>query len=235
MCDCKQCAELKADLKARDGEVEELNRALDILPDVDESNEGWGGTLKENILCHLSMIDTDERFWELARKADAGHTRAVAHIVFRAFNRMVEEADRADAAEATCATLTKEVEERDRAEYIEAWAVLDCSGKFSHRDEAGIGIVHGVDYGQVEYMLDEVISYMEDADFDAPKGADIVSFRLENFSHQEGQMTFPETGQWDFPPHWEMDIEVIGYRVEGKDIDVSLRPAPNDEKEGSGS
>jgi hypothetical protein len=36
-----------------------------------------------------------------------------------------------------------------------------------------------------------------------------VNFLVTNMSRNEGQMSFPETGQWDFPPYIEMDIEVI--------------------------
>jgi hypothetical protein len=29
---------------------------------------------------------------------------------------------------------------------------------------------------------------------------------LFSTKHQQGQQSFPETGQWDFPPHWEFDL-----------------------------
>lgn len=44
-----------------------------------------------------------------------------------------------------------------------------------------------------------------------------VDFLATNISRNEGQMSFPETGQWDFPPHIEMDIEVINIDDHSKD------------------
>ena len=93
-------------------ERDDYKRSFDAMPDKGE--KGMGCTLVDAILCHLDVfVDTDERFWELARIADAGHTRQIQHIVMRAFIRMVDEADRADAA----TKLLVEILKMQRARY----------------------------------------------------------------------------------------------------------------------
>lgn len=94
-CTQRQIAKPKRQLAAMTKERDDYKRSFDAMPDKGE--KGMGCTLVDAILCHLDVfVDTDERFWELARVADAGHTRQIQHIVMRAFIRMVEEADRAD-------------------------------------------------------------------------------------------------------------------------------------------
>ena len=82
-------------------------------------------------------------------------------------------------------------------------------------EDAMIGMVNNIDF----QILCEIQSTLTDTLMDCgfaeplPGNAICAHFVLTNFKYQEGQQTFPETGQWDFPPHWEMDIELTGYDV----------------------
>jgi hypothetical protein len=74
---------------------------------------------------------------------------------------------------------------------------------------SGIGYIYGLHCSDLDGVFDAVVRYFEDGDFEfeaIEHGS--VDFIATNVIHQDGQMSFPETGQWDFPPHWEMDIEV---------------------------
>lgn len=93
--------------------------------------------------------------------------------------------------------------------YIETWALLE-NGKLSHPDEMGISMIYGFGLDEIESMKSNIFEEMECAEFVAPDDATSIRFRIGNFAHQAGQMSFPETGQWDFPPHWEMECVVIG-------------------------
>ena len=78
-------------------------------------------------------------------------------------------------------------------------------------DMSFMTIVNGLNYGELDdmfksaliYFIDEIVEGLE------PPKSGCVTFRATNISYDEGQMTFPETGQWDFCPYWEMDIQVL--------------------------
>lgn len=78
---------------------------------------------------------------------------------------------------------------------------------------ADIGMVHGsMHYHDIGRIFDEVLE--DDRFFDALEGHDlmgegIVGFEITNISWDDGQMTFPETGQWDYPPHWEYGVTIV--------------------------
>jgi len=92
---------------------------------------------------------------------------------------------------------------------FEFWAILECHEL--KEDMWGIGIINGLHYSELDEIHDalkEEILESFDVEKDFPPNCSI-DFIAKNVSHQEGQMSFPETGQWDFPPHYEMDISVI--------------------------
>ena len=91
---------------------------------------------------------------------------------------------------------------------FEFWAVL-TDGELG--DEMyGIGIINGLHYSQLDDIHKELKDYIIDLKDDYPPNC-IIDFLATNISYSEGQMSFPETGQWDFPPHYEMDIQVIKF------------------------
>jgi len=77
------------------------------------------------------------------------------------------------------------------------------------KDTSGIGYIFGLHSSEIESVCKEAIFYFEDELVEFEKSDNCcVDFIAKNITHQEGQMTFPETGQWDFPPHYEMDITI---------------------------
>lgn len=95
---------------------------------------------------------------------------------------------------------------------IEGW-LMYIDGKID-RECSGAGMIYGVHYGQVEQIIDEAVEYFSDyfAD-DLPEdyeisGNGIIDFEIKNISYFDGQMSFPETGQWDIAPHWEFDAKI---------------------------
>ena len=78
-------------------------------------------------------------------------------------------------------------------------------------DMSFMTVVNGLQYLQLEDMFKGALSYFTDdglLDLEPPKSG-YVTFKATNISYDKGQMTFPETGQWDFCPYWEMDIQVL--------------------------
>jgi hypothetical protein len=74
---------------------------------------------------------------------------------------------------------------------------------------SGMMDIYGLHCGSLDEILEAAISYFEGGDIDIePIMGGYLTFTAQKVTHQDGQMTFPETGQWDFPPHWEMDISV---------------------------
>ncbi len=79
-------------------------------------------------------------------------------------------------------------------------------------DCISIGIINGLSLSSVlkiQETLDDLILNDFDVDCLDEFGAFEVNFIAENVSYCEGQMTFPETGQWDFEPHYEMDLRIL--------------------------
>ena len=74
---------------------------------------------------------------------------------------------------------------------------------------SGMGYVYGLHCGELDDIFKAALSYFEDGDFEFEEiEFGMVDFTATKVVHQDGQMSFPETGQWDFPPHWEMNITV---------------------------
>jgi len=75
-----------------------------------------------------------------------------------------------------------------------------------------IGIINGLTLCSVlkiQEALDDLILNDFDVECLDEFGAFQVDFIAENVSYCDGQMSFPETGQWDFEPHYEMDLRVL--------------------------
>jgi len=87
------------------------------------------------------------------------------------------------------------------------WVQLD--GHKIADEMYGIGIINGLHFAEIDQFHDELKDMFEDnfeyEDFPPHCTIDLVA---NNVVFQEGQMSLPETGQWDFPPHYEMDISV---------------------------
>ena len=82
------------------------------------------------------------------------------------------------------------------------------------KDDLVIGLINGVEFHQVINMESDLYeSAVEEIPDKLPDDAISIKFIASGFCHQEGQMTFPETGQWDFPPYWEVHIQLDGYDV----------------------
>lgn len=89
------------------------------------------------------------------------------------------------------------------------------------RDCSSAGMLYGVHYGQVEELLENLFDNFYDHGTDYFEGlaADdeevrltgngCIDFELTNLSWFDGQMSFPETCQWDIAPHWEFDFKVV--------------------------
>ena len=106
----------------------------------------------------------------------------------------------------------------DDRRWFKAWAIIGDDGELLSREERGIGVIYGMDQAEIDDLIGDLWGGIEEMDLDVPCGAHCAEFIVKNPVHQEGQMSFPETGQWDFPPHWEMDIKVISYEVEDATI-----------------
>lgn len=99
----------------------------------------------------------------------------------------------------------------------ESWmqAYIMYSDGVIDRDCSSAGIIYGVHYGQVESILDEIVNNFnewfsdeigESEGFLAGNG--MIEFNIIKIHWDSGQQTFPETGQWDYLPHWDFDIEL---------------------------
>lgn len=93
--------------------------------------------------------------------------------------------------------------------YLNYWVVLADDGKV---DTGDISTIYGLDYNQCTQCIDALLEMAQDVinDNDIPSDTLSVEFKVTNFEWFEGQMTFPETGQWDFAPGWEFDMEITG-------------------------
>ncbi len=97
---------------------------------------------------------------------------------------------------------------------MEAW-IFYVDGEIC-RETSGAGIIYGVHYGHVEQIIDEVIDnfhdwfsdYIDDENDDFLSGNGIIEFEIKNISWDEGQQSFPESGLWDYLPHWDLNIEL---------------------------
>lgn len=83
------------------------------------------------------------------------------------------------------------------------------------RDCSSAGMIHGVHYGQIEQILDEVYKSFDDlfSDYigdseDFLSGHGCIDYTIKNISWDDGQQSFPESGLWDFLPHWDFNIEI---------------------------
>ena len=92
---------------------------------------------------------------------------------------------------------------------VEGW-ILIYEGELQYDETMGLGKINGVQFQTCCDLLenDLIKDAIEDTDFKAEKRDGVVEFVITNLKWDKGQMSFPETGQWDFPPHWEFDIEI---------------------------
>lgn len=84
-------------------------------------------------------------------------------------------------------------------------------GEVSKDGMSYMTLVNGLEYLILDDLFEEALSYFTEEgilDFEPPRSG-CVTFKATNIHYDKGQMTFPETGQWDYCPHWEMDIEVL--------------------------
>lgn len=74
-----------------------------------------------------------------------------------------------------------------------------------------IGEVHGLDFHLVEqfYKNDDLIHSLQELEIEWEDENQPVEIKVHSLSWFEGQMSFPETNQWDFPPSWEFELEII--------------------------
>ena len=95
---------------------------------------------------------------------------------------------------------------------LNSWIIINKDGS---TETGGTGMINGVDFNQVCQMEGNIYEEMENIleDIKIPKDAIGASFLMSDFVHEEGQMTFPETGQWDFPPHWTMEGILLGWDI----------------------
>jgi len=68
--------------------------------------------------------------------------------------------------------------------------------------------LNNVFYGLLEDQgfIDGIEAFLHDENLEL--GDSGLELKISSLSKQEGQMSHPETGQWDFPPYWECDIEL---------------------------
>lgn len=103
---------------------------------------------------------------------------------------------------------------------MEGWLLFD-DGKIDE-ECSGIGMIWGVHAGNIEEILEEFIKNIKEGDIEIDlSGVGCVNFEINNIFHCEGQMTFPETCQWDFPPYWEFDFKIL--EIERFDNEVERR------------
>ena len=65
------------------------------------------------------------------------------------------------------------------------------------------GALTGDDY--FPYFKDDIEEFYKE---NSPDEYGILLIKISNISYDSGQISFPETGQWDFPPHYTYDIEL---------------------------
>jgi len=88
---------------------------------------------------------------------------------------------------------------------IDGWVMT--SGVYT--DLCDIGMINGVKFCDAwaihEQLQNDIYDFICDEDM---QGDRLIEFTLSNISFNDGQMSFPETGQWDFPPHFEFVFTV---------------------------
>lgn len=93
--------------------------------------------------------------------------------------------------------------------YVEGCLWISAGGTI---DWACLGMVYGVHSGCLEALESQVYKYYSDfvdtEELDENLDYEI-NFVLSNIHWDEGQMTFPETGQWDFAPSWQFDFKEV--------------------------
>ncbi len=76
-----------------------------------------------------------------------------------------------------------------------------------------VTMINQMDEPMMSGILVDIEGYAEEAEINIPAETFGVKFKATKFSHHQGQMSFPETCQWDFPPHWEMDFNLIEFDI----------------------
>ncbi|MBT9173885.1 MAG: hypothetical protein DDT21_02291 [Syntrophomonadaceae bacterium] len=115
-------------------------------------------------------------------------------------------------------------------QYFNAWAIVH-DGEIATKDEIGIGVIYGYDFAAMNDLLTsgELYEAMCLDKIEIPNGAIAINFRGTNLYRESGQQTFPETGQWDFPPCWMFDLEITGFDYMPMRQTVSVLPLNENE------
>lgn len=126
-------------------------------------------------------------------------------------------------AEARVAELEKEKESPRFTGYV----MFNEDGSID-KESSGIKDIYGLHCGSLDEVLNSALGYFADnlVEIEPIKGG-CVTFTAKNVVHQDGQMTFPETGQWDFPPYWEMDISIDEVTIYTKEPANEAKQADN--------
>ena len=95
--------------------------------------------------------------------------------------------------------------------YVDAW-VLVQEGRIDGSCTV-FGNVHDLNWTMLDQAYEDICESLSEMD-GQPPNAVAVNVRLSNFYHHEGQQSFPETGQWDFLPYWEFDVEILSYEYD---------------------
>lgn len=90
---------------------------------------------------------------------------------------------------------------------ITGWGMFNKDGLY-HKDEIGLGMINGVEFQTCCEILEGLKDGLEDIGGIELGKEGIIHFLVKDIHWDDGQMTFPETGQWDFPPSWWYDIEI---------------------------
>ena len=74
---------------------------------------------------------------------------------------------------------------------------------------SGIFMIYGLNYNCLDDIFKEAMVYIGEIlnDLDH-ENIHLLEFKATNVNYDDGQISFPESGAYDYPPHWEMEIEI---------------------------
>ena len=93
--------------------------------------------------------------------------------------------------------------------YAELWCPIE-DGK-PDSDLLCIGLVRNMLWDELSAAYEDLKEEVVEMGMEIPDGAYGVVLHLKGMEWRPGQMSFPETCQWDFPPHYEFDIEIVRF------------------------
>ena len=85
----------------------------------------------------------------------------------------------------------------------------------SEKEECAVGMINGIEQSVIFGADEDTFETLEAllTDREIPSGVTGVVVTVSKFHFEEGQMTFPETGQWDIAPYWEMDMAIKHFEI----------------------